>query len=179
MKSWLSRLKAVFTKQRLDREFDEELGEHIRLLIEEYETSGMAPTDARRAALLKLGHPEELRESNRDHRGMPVLERLAQDLSFAIRTLWKSRGFTSIAVLSLALGIGANTALFSLVDRLLLRSLPVKDPDSLIYVQRVVVIPGMKGFGKPTGRYSVRRFSKVFLYRFCARYLLLTTSVTL
>jgi predicted permease len=151
MKPWLFRLKAVFSKTQLDHEFESELQDHLELLTEEYEAQGLPRPEARRAALLKLGPPEELRESHRDQRGLPTLEALAQDLSFAVRTLWKSRGFTTIAVLSLALGIGANTALFSLVDRLLLRSLPVKDPDSLVYVQRLVLFPGLKGFGKPSG----------------------------
>jgi hypothetical protein len=96
-----SRLLAVFNRQHLDRDFDNELREHLRLLTEEYEAGGLAPEPARRAALLKLGHPAQLREAHRDYRGMPALERLAQDLRFAVRTLWKSRGFTSIAALSL------------------------------------------------------------------------------
>src|SRR5437867_10882451 len=105
---------------------------------------GLAPEQARRAALLKLGHPGQLREAHRDYRGMPVLEQLAQDLRFAVRTLWKSRGFTAIAALSLALGIGANTPVFSLVDTLLLRRLPVKEPDRLVTVRRVATATGFR-----------------------------------
>ena len=117
-----SRLLAVFNKGHLDRDFDNELREHLRLLIEEYEAGGLAPEAARRAALLKLGHPGQLREDHRDYRGMPVLEQLAQDLRFAVRTLWKSRGFTSIAALSLALARVTNcTALLAAA----LESLPL------------------------------------------------------
>jgi len=82
--TWLrviaSRLRAVFTRQRLDHEFDDELRDHMESLIEEYQAAGMSHGDARRAAVLRLGHPQQLREANRDHRGMPLLESLAQDL---------------------------------------------------------------------------------------------------
>src|SRR5437016_1915210 len=85
-----SRLRAVFTKQRLDHDFDDELKHHLESLAEEYEAAGMSRYEARRAALLKLGHPELLREENRDYRGIPALETLARDFRFALRTLWKS-----------------------------------------------------------------------------------------
>jgi predicted permease len=150
MLSWLRvtavRIRSVLTKERLDHEFDEELQEHLRMLTEEYEAKGMPSHEARRAALMTLGHPEELRESNREHRGMPIIETLAKDLQFSIRTLRKSPGVTIVAVLSLALGIGANTALFSLVDALLLKTLPVKEPDRLVTITRMMTFGG---FGKP------------------------------
>src|SRR6266540_3969098 len=144
MSHWLrmiwSRSWAMVRKERLDREFDEELTTHLELLIDEGRRSGISEADARSEALRKLGQLESLRESHREQRGMPVVEVLAQDLRYAIRMLWKSRSFTCVAVLSLALGIGANTALFSLVDDLLLRSLPVREPDRLVQVQ--VTTPG-------------------------------------
>jgi predicted permease len=121
----------------LDRQFDEELSTHLELLVDEYRRGGMAPDEARREAIRKLGRPETLRQSHRDQRGIPVLEMLAQDLYYAFRILRKSPGFTCIATLSLALGIGANTALFSLVDTLLIRSLPVRDPERLVQVQQI------------------------------------------
>src|SRR5882724_1210611 len=143
----LSRINAVLRKNELEREFNEELGTHLEMLIEQYQNAGMTRAEARRIALEKLGHPEHVRESHREQRGMPRLEALAQDLRYAVRILVKSPGFTSVAVLSLALGIGANTALFSLVDNLLLRSLPVKEPKQLVQVQQVAVGLGIKKIG--------------------------------
>ncbi len=139
MTHWLrtiwSRLLAMVRKDRLDREFDEELTTHLELLIDEGRRRGISHTDARRQALRKLGGLASIREVHREQRGMPVLDVLAQDLRYAVRMLWKSPAFSAVVTLSLALGIGANTALFSLVDDLLLRSLPVREPDRLLQVQ--------------------------------------------
>jgi hypothetical protein len=144
MIAWLrtawSRCRAMMAGRRLDRQFDEELTTHLELLVDEYRRAGLTP--ARR-----LGRPDHLRESHRELRGLPVLDVLAQDLRYAIRMLWKNRAFSAVVVLSLALGIGANTALFSLVDNLLLRWLPVSAPERLVQVQQVAV----GGFKKPTG----------------------------
>jgi predicted permease len=147
----------VLRKQRLDREFDEELTTHLELLIDEGRRSGMSEADACREALRKLSHPESLRESHRDQRGMPVVEVLAQDLRYAVRMLWKSPAFTCIAALSLGLGIGANTALFSLIDDLLLRSLPVREPDRLVQVCRLMTGLGIR---KPVS-FSRREFDDI------------------
>jgi predicted permease len=141
------RALAVLRKDRLDRDFDEELSTHLELLIDEGRRRGQSPADARREALRKLGRPVALRELHREQRGMPVLDVLAQDLRHAVRALWKSPAFTGIVTLSLALGIGANTALFSLVDGLLLRSLPVREPDRLVQVRQTFTGPGMKKAG--------------------------------
>ena len=140
MTSWVraawSRIHAALTRSRRDREFDDELREHLTLLIEEEQARGVAFAEARRRALIKLGAPAHLAEDNRSVRGLPVLHVLSQDLRFAWRSLRKSPAFTAVAVISLGLGLGANTALFSLVDALLLRPLPVDAPDRLVYIQR-------------------------------------------
>jgi predicted permease len=142
-----SKAKSVAGKGRLDREFDEELTTHLELLTDDLSRRGWSDADARREALLKLGGRASLREQHRDRRGLPLVDALSQDFRYAVRMLWKSPAFTAIVTLSLALGIGANTALFSLVDGLLLRSLPVREPDRLVQVNVVPVIPG--GFRKP------------------------------
>jgi predicted permease len=143
----VSRCRAVLRRRQLDREFDEELTTHLELLVDEGRRRGLSPDQARRDALLKLGRPVALREAHREQRGMQVLDVLAQDLRYAIRMLRKSPAFTAIVTLSLALGIGANTALFSLVDNLLVRSLPVRDPDRLVQLQ--VVPTRASRTGKP------------------------------
>lgn len=147
MKPWLrtigSRAWAVVRKERLDREFDEELTTHLELLVDEGRRNGMSDAEARREALRKLGRPVALHEVHREQRGLPLLDALAQDLRYAVRMLWKTPAFTAIVTLSLALGIGANTAFFSLVDNLLLRSLPVREPDQLVQVQQTSTAPGI------------------------------------
>ena len=114
MTDWLrtiwSRSWAVVRTGRLDREFDEELTTHLEVLVEEGRRRGLSPADARREALRKLGRPVALREVHREQRGMPVLDVIAQDLRYAVRTLRSTPAFTCIVTLSLALGVGANTS---------------------------------------------------------------------
>jgi predicted permease len=138
--TWWHRL---WRRKKMEEELEKELRFHLEQHTADLIAQGIDPEEARRQARLALGSPEQVKEKCRDARGTRWLEDLLQDLRYGARTLLKRKGFTFVATLSLALGIGANTAIFSLLDALLLKPLPVKQPDQLVIMN--IATPSQPG----------------------------------
>jgi macrolide transport system ATP-binding/permease protein len=130
----LFRLRALIRHRAVEQELDEELRAHLEHETKKHVEAGMSAPEAVRRARLALGGLQQVKEQCRDVRGTRWIEEFAQDLRYAFRMLRRAPGFTTMAVVSLALGIGANTAIFTLIDAVMLRQLPVRSPDELVAV---------------------------------------------
>lgn len=142
---WIARLAGLFGRARRERALAEEMASHLEMQVEENLRRGMPLAAARRDAAIRSGGLECAKDAYRDQRAIPFVDHAVRDVHYALRVLRRSPVFTLTVVLSLGLGIGANTALFSLVDALLLRSLPVARPDELVLLRWVAHDGAMSG----------------------------------
>ena len=141
LRATLIRLGGLFGKRRRERELAEELGSHLQMHIEDNVRSGMTHEEARRQALIKLGGLEQVKEDCRDAWGVRVINELVQDIRYGLRQLRRNPGFTIVAVLTLALGIGANTTVFTVINTLVLNPIPVKKASELVGIYAAPVKP--------------------------------------
>jgi hypothetical protein len=129
-----SLFRSLFRRREIDADLDAEIRSTVEMLADEKATAGMPPSEARRAARIEVGGVEQVKEEVRSRRAGAWLDTLLQDLRFSLRMLWRSPGFTVVVIITLALGIGVNTAIFSIVNDLVLRPLPVAQPSEIAFL---------------------------------------------
>jgi predicted permease len=139
---FMHRLRSIFRKSRADADLQLEIEIHLEQLVKEAVASGMNESEARRMARRRFGPLEKTKEECRDTRRVNVIDNLSRDVRYALRMIWSKRSFSVPALLTLALGIGANIAIFSVVDAVLIRSLPYAEPEKLVGVSNSAVFSG-------------------------------------
>ena len=166
---FLARVRELFRSRWIDRDLGEELDTHLSLLEDEHVRRGLSRAEARRAARMDLGGLDQTKELVKDRRGFRVIEMFAHDVRYAVRLLVKSPGFTTAAVVTLALGIGANAAIFSLVDAVMFRPLPYPDPHRLVSIWEVMQQTGTRSVVAPANYLDyvkrARSFSTLAAYQ--------------
>src|SRR5580658_7033942 len=159
MRRGFGRVRAFFGKSRRDADLDAELAAHLDFAIEENLERGLTLEEARRQALVNVGGVQQAREVHREARGLIRLDILLHDLKYTLRTLGRDPGFTIAAVLILALGIGANVAVFSVVNTLLLRPLPFPSAEQLVWIA-----PPPQKCGLSCATYSTDAYDEFRMY---------------
>ena len=142
LRARFARLRGLFVARRRDVELNEEIAGHLDLLAADYERAGLSPGDARAAARRAFGGVAQVRETYREQRGLPFVDGFARDVRVALRALRHHRTFSTIATLTLGLGIGATVAMFTVLDQVVLRQIPYPNPDRLVRLQSPV--PGVR-----------------------------------
>ncbi len=155
----VNRVSSFFQKPQRDADLEAEIAAHIELAIEENIQRGLTPLEARRQALIRFGAVDTAKFKQRESRGLMKLDILLQDLKYTSRTLGRDRGFTMVAILILALGIGANIAVFSVVNNLLLRPLPFLQAHQLVWVA-----PPPQKCGLSCATYSTDAYDEFRMY---------------
>jgi len=144
LRALASRVRSLFGGRKADRELDDEIETHLRLLTERYVHQGLTEAQAARAARRQFGNVTLLKEVNREMQGIRLIDTLFQDLRYASRMLRKNPGFTLIAVITLSLGIGANTAIFSFLEGIILRPLPYRQPEQIVILRQQLTKSGIE-----------------------------------
>jgi hypothetical protein len=140
-------LRRFFRRRRSDEELKSELDQHLALERDQNIERGMLPDEARRRAYLKLGSPQKVREGLWNMNSIAPLEKLLRDIRYACRILLRSPGYTIMAILTLGLGIGANTAIFTVINGVLLRPLPYANPNQIVHLQQTAARVGADPIG--------------------------------
>lgn len=170
LRAVLSRILGTFRRRRLDEEFDDEVRDHLEMLAERFVARGMDPAEASYAARRQFGGVTQVKQNLRDRRALPGIDVLVQDFRHAFRQLGKAKGFTASAALTLALGIGASTAVFAVLDAVVLRPLPFAEPDRLMAFRSM----DRRGTPHPTllsypDFFDFRKQNRVFEHLVCYR----------
>ena len=148
MRQLLSRTLALFRRRRLDMRLDDEVEFHLEMLAQQHMKNGMPEIDARAAARRAFGGVTQMKEEYREQRGLPLIETLVLDVRYGVRTLARTPGFTLAALITLALGVGANSAIFSVVNSVLLQPIPYQGAERIVEMYR----------GGHSNRHSFRRY---------------------
>ena len=162
LRRFLIRLSNFATRRSADQRVREEIAEHLAFQTEENVRAGMSPAEARRQAALKLGAAEAIRERHHDEQSLPLIENLLFDLRYAVRMLLRSPGFAFIAIATMALGVGATTAIYSLIDATLLHPLPYPNPAELVRIEDDLPGAGAQNVGISVPEWRDLESSRIF-----------------